>query len=72
MRHAAAPRGIDVRLLTPADAPAYRDLMLHAYAAALHLYRTCGFREWGLEPKAVRLPAGFKAKVHMTCDLASP
>ncbi len=40
-------------------------------AHALQLYRACGFREWGVEPKAVRLAAGFKAKVHMTCDLAS-
>lgn len=40
-------------------------------APALQLYRACGFREWGVEPKAVRVAAGFKSKVHMTCDLAS-
>lgn len=39
--------------------------------AALRLYRACGFREWGVEPKAVLTPGGFRAKVHMTCDFAA-
>lgn len=40
-------------------------------AAAIGLYRRAGFVEWGVEPKAILTPEGFRAKVHMTCDLAA-
>jgi ribosomal protein S18 acetylase RimI-like enzyme len=34
-------------------------------AAAIALYEAAGFRSFGLEPMAMRTPAGYKAKVHM-------
>lgn len=37
---------------------------------AIDLYRRLGFVEWGVEPKAILTPDGFRSKVHMTCDLA--
>ena len=40
-------------------------------AAAIDLYRRFGFVEWGAEPKAILTPGGFRAKVHMTCDLTA-
>lgn len=33
--------------------------------AAVHLYRTCGFQEFGREPMAILTPSGYKAKLHM-------
>jgi len=39
--------------------------------AAVELYRRAGFVEWGVEPKAILTPDGFRAKLHMTCDLAA-
>jgi ribosomal protein S18 acetylase RimI-like enzyme len=37
--------------------------------AALALYRSRGFVEWGLEPRAVTLGDGHAAKLHLWCDL---
>ena len=36
---------------------------------AINLYRACGFQEFGVEPMAILTPSGFKAKVHLWCDL---
>lgn len=36
---------------------------------AISLYRSFGFREFGLEPKAIRGASGYLAKVHMWLDL---
>lgn len=38
-------------------------------AAALELYRSRGFVEWGVEPRAVTLDGGHVAKLHLWCDL---
>lgn len=37
--------------------------------AALALYRSFGFREYGVEPKAIRGGSGYRSKVHMWLDL---
>ena len=37
--------------------------------AAIHLYRACGFQEFGKEPMAILTPSGYKAKLHMWRDL---
>lgn len=34
-------------------------------AAAIALYQATGFQSFGVEPMAMRTPAGYKAKVHM-------
>lgn len=34
-------------------------------AAAIALYEAAGFRSFGVEPMAMRTPAGYQAKVHM-------
>jgi ribosomal protein S18 acetylase RimI-like enzyme len=36
---------------------------------ALQLYRSVGFQAFGVEPLAIRTPAGFKAKVHMSLEI---
>jgi len=36
---------------------------------AIHLYESCGFRTFGIEPMAIATPSGFKAKVHMWLPL---
>jgi ribosomal protein S18 acetylase RimI-like enzyme len=38
-------------------------------APAIALYRSFGFREFGLEPKAIRGASGYRSKVHMWLDL---
>jgi ribosomal protein S18 acetylase RimI-like enzyme len=38
-------------------------------APAIALYRSFGFREFGLEPKAIRGVSGYRSKVHMWLDL---
>lgn len=38
---------------------------------AISLYTSIGFRAWGIEPRAIRTPAGYKGKVHMAMFLAS-
>lgn len=40
--------------------------------AAQRLYERCGFRAWGVEPRAVAVGSGFVNKVHMVCDLRDP
>lgn len=40
-------------------------------AAAIALYRRCGFRWFGTEPAAIATPNGYKAKVHMWAPLAA-
>jgi ribosomal protein S18 acetylase RimI-like enzyme len=37
----------------------------HGNEPAVALYRSAGFRQFGLEPMAIRLPAGYLSKVHM-------
>lgn len=36
---------------------------------AVRLYRSLGFRQFGLEPMAVRTPQGFRSKIHMWLQL---
>jgi RimJ/RimL family protein N-acetyltransferase len=36
---------------------------------AIRLYQAAGFVAWGTEPSAIRTPAGFKGKVHMSLPL---
>lgn len=70
---AARGRGLAAALMTAAidhagARPGIRTMTLTATAgndAALRVYRTHGFQEFGIEPMAIRTPAGFKAKVHM-------
>lgn len=33
---------------------------------AIRLYKSVGFIAWGTEPHAIRTPAGFKGRVHMS------
>jgi len=40
--------------------------------SAIKLYAACGFRSFGVEPKAIATPDGYKAKVHMWLDLLQP
>lgn len=63
--------GFRVVPLRAADAPAYRALMLHAYESAADAFtstpqeRAAAPLSWWLEPMAIAVPGGFKAKVHM-------
>ena len=36
---------------------------------AIHLYQSCGFNTFGIEPMAIATPSGFKSKVHMWLSL---
>ncbi|WP_200843989.1 GNAT family N-acetyltransferase [Pantoea sp. 18069] len=36
---------------------------------AIALYESFGFQRFGLEPMAIATPQGFKAKVHMWCEM---
>ena len=38
---------------------------------AMRLYESLGFTSWGVEPKAISTPSGYKGKVHMSMQLAS-
>lgn len=40
-------------------------------SSAQRLYERCGFVAFGVEPQAVAVGAGFVAKVHMVCTLAT-
>lgn len=40
-------------------------------AAAIALYESAGFRSFGIEPMAMRTPAGFKPKVNMWRQLTA-
>jgi ribosomal protein S18 acetylase RimI-like enzyme len=40
-------------------------------AAAISLYRGVGFKEYGIEPMAIRTPTGFKSKVLMWLPLGN-
>jgi predicted acetyltransferase/RimJ/RimL family protein N-acetyltransferase len=62
LQAAAARPGVRVVTLT----------LTEGNAAALRLYRACGFREFGVEPQAIATPGGLRAKVHMTQALATP
>ena len=37
--------------------------------AAIKLYEACGFRSFGVEPKAIATTAGYRSKMHMWLDL---
>ena len=37
---------------------------------AINLYRTAGFRAFGVEPMAILTPSGYKGKVHMWLSVA--
>jgi len=39
---------------------------------AIHLYRSCGFHVFGVEPMAILTPSGYKGKVHMWHSLQRP
>ncbi|MGH6624419.1 MAG: GNAT family N-acetyltransferase [Burkholderiaceae bacterium] len=52
--------------------PSVRSMILtvtEGNEAAIHLYRACGFLEFGKEPMAILTPSGYKAKLHMWRDL---
>lgn len=55
VEHAEATAGIAVVTLTVTE----------SNAPAIALYQSFGFRAFGVEPMAIRTPAGYKAKVHM-------
>jgi RimJ/RimL family protein N-acetyltransferase len=59
LAHARATPGVELVQLTVTE----------RNAAALDLYRSRGFVEWGLEPRAVTLDGGYAAKRHRWCDL---
>jgi adenylate cyclase class IV/ribosomal protein S18 acetylase RimI-like enzyme len=59
LAHARATPGVELVQLTVSE----RNL------AALELYRSRGFVEWGFEPRAVSLGDGHVAKRHLWCDL---
>jgi ribosomal protein S18 acetylase RimI-like enzyme len=40
-------------------------------ASAQALYESCGFRVFGVEPRAMRMHGAYLAKVHMWCDLSA-
>ena len=39
--------------------------------AAVRLYESVGFSAWGVEPLAIHMPSGYKAKVHMAMQLGA-
>ena len=41
-------------------------------AAALRLYHSVGFVDWGIQPQAIRTDSGLKGKVHMSLALPRP
>lgn len=57
--HASARPGVEVLTLT----------VTQGNVPAESLYRSVGFREFGVEPMAMRGPAGYLAKVHMWVQL---
>lgn len=57
--HARATPGVELVQLTVTE----------HNVAALELYRSRGFVEWGVEPRAVTLDGGHAAKLHLWCDL---
>ena len=59
--HARARSGLQVLTLT----------VTQGNEAAIGLYRSAGFEEFGIEPMAILTPSGFKAKVHMWRSLAA-
>lgn len=59
--HAAAHSGLRAIMLTVTE----------GNAAAIELYRSSGFSEFGNEPMAILTPSGYKAKVHMWLPLAA-
>lgn len=59
LRHAKALPRIKVVQLTVSE----------QNAAAVALYRLCGFESFGTEPMAVQFGSGFVAKVHMWCRI---
>lgn len=54
-------QGVSVIMLTVTD----------GNGPAIALYEAAGFRAFGTEPMAIRIGAGYKAKVHMWLDLAA-
>lgn len=59
LAHARAREGVSVVRLT----------VTQGNAAAQHLYESCGFVPFGVEPRAVKNEGTFHAKVHLWCDL---
>jgi predicted adenylyl cyclase CyaB len=59
LQHARATPGVELVQLTVTD----------RNVAALELYRSRGFVQWGAEPRAVTLEGGHAAKLHLWCDL---
>jgi ribosomal protein S18 acetylase RimI-like enzyme len=59
LAHARATPGVELVQLTVTE----------RNVEALELYRSRGFVEWGLEPRAVTLDGGYAAKRHLWCDL---
>lgn len=59
LQAAAARPGVCVVTLT----------LTEGNAAALRLYRSCGFTAFGVEPMAIATPGGLRAKLHMTLAL---
>ncbi|MGE0332581.1 MAG: N-acetyltransferase family protein [Ramlibacter sp.] len=52
--------------------PGVRQVLLtvtQGNTAAQRLYERCGFKAFGVEPRAVAVDGGFVNKVHMWCDL---
>jgi hypothetical protein len=47
----------------------YRVKERHNATLAQALYECCGFRVWGVMPRAVRVDGSLFAKVHMVCPL---
>ena len=41
----------------------------HGNESAIRLYRNAGFVEFGTEPMAILTPSGYRAKVHMWCEV---
>ena len=60
LEHAARQPGIALVTLTVTE----------GNASAVGLYEAAGFRSFGVEPMAIRTPAGYKAKVHMWKEIA--
>jgi RimJ/RimL family protein N-acetyltransferase len=61
LEHAKARPGIALVTLTATE----------GNAQAIALYEAAGFRAFGVEPMAIRTPAGYRAKVHMWKAVAS-
>ncbi len=74
---AARGRGVGLALMQAAIAAASARsevlalnlTLTEGNAAALRLYRACGFVAWGTQPHAIRTASGLQGKVHMVLAL---